>query len=79
MCIATAVDFSIQVQMNQWKIVWLMVWIKFDILLEIVFSQSIQRWKLVCHLSMKYFSKFTQKHIFEDFAQYRQDFKETSA
>ena len=25
-CIATAVDFSIQVQMNQWKIVWLPVW-----------------------------------------------------
>ena len=35
-CIATAVDFSIQVQMNQWKIVWLPVWIKFDILLEVV-------------------------------------------
>ena len=31
-CIATAVDFSIQVQMNQWKIVWLPVWIKCDIL-----------------------------------------------
>ena len=25
-CIATAVDLSIQVQMNQWKIVWLPVW-----------------------------------------------------
>ena len=25
-CIATTVDFSIQVQMNQWKIVWLRVW-----------------------------------------------------
>ena len=24
-CFATAVDFSIQVQMNQWKIVWLPV------------------------------------------------------
>ena len=31
-CLATAVDFSIQVQMNQWKIVWLPVWIKCDIL-----------------------------------------------
>ena len=26
-CIATAVDLSIQVQMNQWKNVWLRVWI----------------------------------------------------
>ena len=26
MCIATAVDFSIQVQMNQWKIVLFQVW-----------------------------------------------------
>ena len=34
--IATAVDFSIQVQMNQWKIVWLPVWIKCDILSEVV-------------------------------------------
>ena len=25
-CIATTVDFSIQVQLNQWKIVWLPVW-----------------------------------------------------
>ena len=31
-CIATAIDFSIQAQMNQWKIVWLPVWIKCDIL-----------------------------------------------
>ena len=30
--IATAVDFSIQVQMNQWKIMWLPVWIKCDLL-----------------------------------------------
>ena len=35
-CIATAVDFSIQVQMNQWKIVWLPVWIKCDILSGVV-------------------------------------------
>ena len=35
-CIATSVDFSIQVQMNQWKIVWLPVWIKYDLLLEVV-------------------------------------------
>ena len=35
-CIATAVDFSIQVQMIQWKIVWLPVWIKCDILSEVV-------------------------------------------
>ena len=35
-CIATAVGFSIQVQMNQWKIVWLPVWINFDLLLEVV-------------------------------------------
>ena len=34
--IATAVDFSIQVQMNQWKIVWLLVWIKCDILSGVV-------------------------------------------
>ena len=27
---------SIQVQMNQWKIVWLPVWINSDLLLEIV-------------------------------------------
>ena len=25
-CMATAVDICIQVQMNQWKIVWLRVW-----------------------------------------------------
>ena len=37
-CIATAVDFSIQVQMNQWKIVWLPVWINLMLLLEIVLS-----------------------------------------
>ena len=30
--IATAVDFSIQVQMNQWKIVWLPVWINFNVI-----------------------------------------------
>ena len=35
-CIATAVDFSIQVQMNQWKIVWLPD--EFDVLLEVVLS-----------------------------------------
>ena len=35
-CIATAVYFSIQVQMNQWKIVWLPIWIKFDLLLNVV-------------------------------------------
>ena len=35
-CIATAVDFCIQVQMNQWKIVWLPVWIKCDILSGVV-------------------------------------------
>ena len=35
-CIATAVDFSIQVQMNQWKIVWLPVWINFNLLSEVV-------------------------------------------
>ena len=35
-CIATAVDFSIQVQMNQWKIVWLPVWKKCDILSGVV-------------------------------------------
>ena len=34
--IATAADFSIQVQMNQSKIVWLSVGIKFDLLLEVV-------------------------------------------
>ena len=34
--IATAIDFSIQIQMNQWKIVWLPVWIKCDLLLEVV-------------------------------------------
>ena len=34
--IATAVDFSIQIQMNQWKIVWLPVWIKCDILSGVV-------------------------------------------
>ena len=36
-CIATAVDFSIQVQMNQWKIVWFPVWIKSEaeLLLEV--------------------------------------------
>ena len=28
---------SIQVQMNHWKIVWLPVWIKSEILLEVVF------------------------------------------
>ena len=41
-CIATAVDFSIEVQMNQWKIVWLPVWKKYDLLLEVVllFSQE---------------------------------------
>ena len=37
-CIATAVDFSIQVQMNQWKIVWLPVWINLMLLLEVVLS-----------------------------------------
>ena len=35
-CIATSVDFSIQVQMTQWKIVWLPVWIKCDILSGVV-------------------------------------------
>ena len=35
-CIATAADFSIQVQMNQWKIVWLLVWINFNLLSEIL-------------------------------------------
>ena len=35
-CIATLLDFSIQVQMNQWKIVWLPVWINFSLLLEVV-------------------------------------------
>ena len=35
-CIATAVDFNIQVEMNQWKIVWLPVWINFNLLLEVV-------------------------------------------
>ena len=40
-CIATAVDFSIQVQMNQWKIVWLPVWMNLCIIRScIVFSQS---------------------------------------
>ena len=34
--IATAVDFSIQVQRNQWKIVWLSVWINFNLLLDVV-------------------------------------------
>ena len=29
-CIATGLDFNIQTQMNQWKIVWLPVWIKCD-------------------------------------------------
>ena len=37
-CIATAVDFSIQVQMNQWKIVWLPVWMNLMLLLEAVLS-----------------------------------------
>ena len=37
-CIATAVDFSIQVQMNQWKIVWLPVWMNLMLLLEVVLS-----------------------------------------
>ena len=32
----TTVDFSIQVQMNQWKIVWLPVWIKCDIVSGVV-------------------------------------------
>ena len=36
MFIATAVDFSIQVQMNQRKIVWLPIWIKCDILSGVV-------------------------------------------
>ena len=36
--IATAVDFSIQVQMNQWKIVWLPVWMNLMLLLEVVLS-----------------------------------------
>ena len=42
-CIATAVDFCIQVQMNQWKIVWLPVLDEFDVIIIscIVFSQSI--------------------------------------
>ena len=35
-CIATAVDFSIQVQTNQWKIVWLRVSINCNLLLEVV-------------------------------------------
>ena len=35
-CIGTAVDFSIQIQMNQWKIVRLPVWIKCDILSGVV-------------------------------------------
>ena len=35
-CVATAVVFSIQFQMNQWKIVWLPVWINVDLLLEVV-------------------------------------------
>ena len=33
---SVCVDCRIQVQMNQWKIVWLPVWIKSDILLEVV-------------------------------------------
>ena len=33
--ILAAVDYSLQVQMNQWKIVWLPVWIKSDLLLEV--------------------------------------------
>ena len=37
-CIATAVDFSIQVQMNQWKTVWLPVWMNLMLLLEVVLS-----------------------------------------
>ena len=37
-CIATAVDFSIQVQMNQSKIVWLPVWMNLMLLLEVVLS-----------------------------------------
>ena len=37
-CIATAFDFSIQVQMNQWKIVWLPVWMNLMLLLEVVLS-----------------------------------------
>ena len=37
-CIATAVDLSIQVQMNQWKIVWLPVWMNLMLLLEVVLS-----------------------------------------
>ena len=37
-CIETAVDFSIQVQMNQWKIVWLLVWMNLMLLLEVVLS-----------------------------------------
>ena len=37
-CIVTAVDFSIQVQMNQWKIVWLPVWMNLMLLLEVVLS-----------------------------------------
>ena len=42
-CIATAVDFSIQVQMNQRKIVWLTVWINLNPIIRscIVFGQSI--------------------------------------
>ena len=44
-CIATAVDFSVQVPMNQLKIVWLPGFIKCDLLLELVFSQSTKPYK----------------------------------
>ena len=37
-CIVTAVDFSIQVQLNQWKILWLPVWMNLMLLLEVVLS-----------------------------------------
>ena len=43
-CIATAVDFSIQAQMTQWKIVWLPVWINFNLLLEVVLYLARVTW-----------------------------------
>ena len=50
-CIATAVDFSIQVQMNQWKIVWLPVWMNLMLLLEVVLS-LVRVGSLVCAITV---------------------------
>ena len=59
-CIATAVDFSIQVQMNQWKIVWLPVWMNLMLLLEVVLSLvrvTTDQFPDRDHLSHNYFER----------------------